>query len=121
MDNLISLERLKTKLEPKINDYISDDYEGIAFHSSSIIFLVNYAIADMFGYAEDEFFGMNAWRLFSTDSVKKIMQHLLEKSEESYQVKGVKKDKTQFDVELKGVDFELSGDPVRAVMLRRLS
>ena len=115
------LKSLNHKLKANIGDYVSDDYEGIAFHSNSIVFLVNDAAADMFGYTKDEVFGLNAWRLFSSDSAETIMQHLVEKSEEAYQVKGVKKNKIEFDVELKGKDFELRGDPVRAVLLKRLS
>ena len=116
-----AMKILKQELQSKIDDYISDDYEGIAFHSSSIIFLANAAAVDMFGYTKDEVFGMNAWRLFSDESFETIMQHLVEKSEEPYQVKGVKKDKTKLDLELKGKDFELHGEPVRAVMIKKLS
>ena len=120
MSNLSTIKILSRKLKSKIDDYITDDYEGIAFHSNSIIILVNHAAAEMFGYTEDEVFGMNAWRLFNGESFETIMQHLLEKSEEPYQVQGVKKDKTEFNVELKGKDFEVHGEPVRAVMIRKL-
>ena len=121
MSDINAMKILKQELQSKIDDYISDDYEGIAFHSSSIIFLTNAAAADMFGYAEDEIFGMNAWRLFSDESFEKIMQHLVEKSEDPYQVQGIKKDKTKFDVELKGKDFEAHGEPIRSVMIKKLS
>lgn len=120
MSNISSMKILKKELQSKINDYISDDYEAIAFHSSGIIFLANAAAVDMFGYTEDEVFGMNAWRLFSDESFETVMQHLAEKSEEPYQIKGIKKDKTKFDLELKGKDFELHGEPVRAVMMKKL-
>ena len=121
MGDLSILKILKKKLQSKIDDYVDEDYEGIAFHSSSIIFLANDVAANMFGYTEDELFGLNAWGVFSDDDFETIMHHLLEKSEEPYQVRGVKKDGTEFELELKGNDFELHGEPVRSVMLKKLS
>ena len=121
MSDLNALKILKQELQSKVDDYINADYEGIAFHSSSIVFLANDIAANMFGYTEGELFGLNAWRLFSDESFEMIMQHLVEKSEEPYQVKGVKKNGAEFDVELKGNDFEVRGEPIRLVMLKKLS
>ena len=121
MSDLNILKILKRELQSKVDDYVADDYEGIAFHSSSIVFLANDVAADMFGYSANELFGLNAWRLFSDESFDTIMQHLVEKSEEPYQVKGIKKDETEFDVELKGSDFEVHGEPIRSVMLKKIN
>ena len=120
MSDLSEINILRKKLKSNINDYITDDYEGIAIHTSSIIIAVNRVAEAMFGYAEDELIGMNAWRLFNSDSFDEIMHHLVEKSEEAYQAKAIKKDKTEFIIELKGKDFEVYGEPVRAVMLRAI-
>lgn len=111
---------LRTKINPNLEEYISSDYEGIAVHTSSIIITVNQEVADMFGYDIDEFIGMNAWLLFTHESVQALMQHLVEKSEEPYEVTGVRKDKSEFKVLLKGHDFEIAGEPVRAVMLNKI-
>ena len=111
---------LRKRMQINIDDYVHPDYEGVAVHSSSIILAVNPACSAMFGYSEEELIYMNAWRLFTTESVQALMQHLLQKSQEPYVVTGIHKDKSRFKVELKGNDFEFAGEPVRVVLLRRV-
>lgn len=114
------LRRLGTQIKTTLDDYLNDDYVCVAAHTNSIMIAANQAILDVFGYEENEVIGMNAWRLFSMNSSDVIMQHLIEKSEEPYQVTALKKDKTEFEVELKGIDIEISGEPVRIVLLKEV-
>jgi len=113
-------ETLRKAIVPIAEDYASDEYEGIAFHSSSIILHASKAGADIFGYTADEMVGMNAWLLFKPESANALMKHLVEKSEVPYRVKGLRKDRAEINVELKGKDFEILGEPVRAVLVRRV-
>ena len=110
--------QLRKKLLPELDSFLEEGYEGLALHTSSIIIAVNEGCANMFGYTMDEMINMNAWILFSTASREKLMEHLVAKSSEPYTVTGVRKDKTTFEVELKGNDFEVSGEPVRSVCLK---
>ena len=69
----------------------------------------------------EEVIFMNAWKLFTLDSVDVLMQHLLKKSEEPYVVKAYHKDRSIFEVELKGRDFEIAGEPVRSVSIKKVA
>lgn len=111
---------LRKKIGNDLRQYATDGYEGIALHTSSIIIAVNDAVCDMFGYTQDEIPGLNAWLLFSQKSAESLMEHLMKKSQEPYTVTGLRKDKSEFEVELKGYDFEIAGEPVRAVALKVL-
>lgn len=115
-----NIQQLRKRLLPKQDDYIEEGYEAVAFHSSSILVCANQAAAEMFGYRQDELTGMNTWNLFKPEYSKIIMQHLIDKSEEPYRVKAIGKDQNEFDVELKGRDFEIGGIPVRVVLIRKL-
>lgn len=114
------LERIRSKINIDINNYLTDGYEAVALHSSSIILEVNQACADMFGYTRDELIFMNAWKFFPLDSVKDLMHHLVTKSQAPYRVKANNKDGSLFTVELKGYDFEIEGEPVRSVLLKKI-
>lgn len=111
---------LRNKLQPRLHEFMVEDYEGVAIHSSSILVCANPAALDMFGYLEEEIIGKNSWALFKPQDANVIMQHLLEKSEEPYRVTAIKKDRTEFDIEMKGKDFVVNGTPVRAVLLKRV-
>ena len=115
-----NIQQLRNRLLPKQDEYIEEGYEAVAFHTSSILVCANQAAVDMFGYTLEELQGMNAWHFFHPGSAQVIMKHLLEKSTEPYQVVAVKKDKTEFNVEIKGLDFEVDGEYVRVVLLKKL-
>lgn len=115
-----NIQQLRNRLLPKQDEYIEEGYEAVAFHTNSILVCANQAAAEMFGYTPDEMTGLNTWILFKPEYSKIIMQHLIDKSEEPYRVRAVAKDKNEFDVELKGRDFEIGGIPVRVVLLKRL-
>jgi PAS domain S-box-containing protein len=119
LQNALLVSRLRKKLKPCLDDYLADDYNGVVVHSSSIIIAANQAVAEMLGYELDELSGMNAWLLFATRSADTLMQHLVDKSEEAYRVIALTKDKKEFEVELKGHDFEIQGDPVRVVLVKQ--
>ena len=115
-----NIQQLRNRLLPKQDEYLDDGYDAVAFHTSSILICANQAALEMFGYSSDELPGMNAWVLFKPEYSKIIMQHLVEKSEEPYHVKAIGKNKNEFDIELKGKDFEIAGLPVRAVQIKKL-
>lgn len=102
------------------DDYLEGDYTAIGIHSNSTIFACNQALADMTGYSIDELEGMNAWRLFPPESSELLMQNLKTMSEVPYQVAALKKDGTKYEIELKGINFDLSGDVARAVLIKEI-
>jgi len=115
-----TIQRLRTKLPQLANTFLEDDYDGIAFHSSSILIYADKGAAEIFGYSEEELPGMNSWLLFKPESAQTIMRHLVNKSENAYRVRAVRKDKTEFEVELKGKDFEIDGEPIRSVLIKKV-
>jgi len=115
-----TIRKLQIKLPQLADSFLEDGYDGIAFHSSSILIYANKGAAEAFGYSEEELPGMNSWLLFKPESAKTIMQHLVSKSSSPYRVKAVRKDKTEFEVELKGKDFEINGEPVRSVLIKKV-
>lgn len=115
------LQGIRSNINFDLEDYLTGEYEAVALHSSSIIIEVNQVCTDIFGYSYDEFLFMNAWKLFSHESINDLMHHLVTKSKEPYRVTAIHKDGSHFSVELKGNDFEIAGQPVRSVLLKKTS
>lgn len=112
---------IRKHLTGDIEELVNDEYQVVAIHSDSIIVDVSSKSTDMFGYTVEEFIGMNAWLLFTTDSASSLTKNLMYKSEVPYQVNARHKDGTIFKVELKGKDSELAGEPIRTVWLKTVS
>lgn len=114
------ITRLRQRLDLDLTDFLCEGYDAVALHSSSILIAVNAPAAEMFGYSPDEMVGMNSWTLFPPQSAEALLKHLITRSEAPYSVDAVHKNGSLFRVELVGKDFEVAGEPVRAVLLRRL-
>ena len=104
-----------------MSDHLVDDYKAVAIHSSSTIVDANQHCIEMFGYAEEDIVGLNAWILFPPSSAETLMKHLMEKSEEPYQVIAKRKDGSLFKVELKAINSELAGEPIRTVLVKEIN
>lgn len=102
------------------DDFLLDGYTAIAIHSNSTIFACNHRLADMTGYSMSELEGMNAWRLFPYESSELLMKNLKSMSEKPYQVTALRKDGSKYQVELKAINFELTGDIARAVLIKEI-
>lgn len=112
------LEQLHQLLTPQLDDYLMDGFEGVALHSAGTIIAVDRGAAAIFGYSPEELLYQNAMLFFPSSSAKLVMQQLLSQSTEPYTVTGIHKDGSEFQVQLRGEDFEAYGEPVRAVQLR---
>ena len=115
----MQIEQLRKKLLPRLASFPREGFDGVVFHSSSIIICSDVGAAEMFGFNAEEMTGINAWSYFKPECARTILQHLTEKSEEPYTVTAVTRDRVEFKVEMKGKDFHVNGIPVRAVLLRK--
>lgn len=104
-----------------IEQLLQPGYEAILLHSNSTIITGNPAAASMTGYAVAEMTGINAWTLFPPQSAKILMQKLTEGTEEPYQVLARRRNGQIIRIEIKGINFHLHEEPVRAVLLKQIS
>lgn len=118
-DRIYKLNRQLTKAGYSLQGIPNKDYQGIAIHSDSSIVYANPYVCEMFGYSEDEMPGLNAWLLFSPESGPILMEHIAQRSEEPYQVLARHKNGEVFPVTLKGHNFMLEGEELRAVLIRQ--
>ena len=118
----VRAEFLQKKLERnqvRLQELLEPGYDAVVVHSNSTIIALNQAAAELFHYHVDELLGANAWTLFPPKSATKLAENILKQSKEPYQVTAFYKNGSEFEVIIKGVDFKLEDEPVRAVLLKK--
>ncbi|HEY9606112.1 MAG TPA: PAS domain S-box protein, partial [Allocoleopsis sp.] len=96
-------------------------FEGIVIHDKGIILDVNQALARMLGYETSELLGMNAFELVAPESRDLALQYLQSGYLEPYEVVAVRKDGSQFPVEIQAKIIPYQDRRVRVVAVRDIS
>jgi len=112
------LQQKLTRNGIRAEDFLQDGYQAVLFHSSSTIITANQAMAELTGYSRAELEGFNAWSLFPPQSAAIVTEKLQTKSEQPYQVLVRRKDGSLAMMELKGINMEVAGEHVRAILAR---
>ena len=103
-----------------LEDLLLPPYEAIVIHSQSTIVVANQAAAALVGCEPETLTGMNAWALFPAASLPLVRAKLAAHATMPYRVIARRLNGEQFLIEIRGTEFGLNGEPVRAVMLREV-
>lgn len=88
--------------EERFRRLIQAAFEGIAVNESGKISYANWAYADMFGYEVSELRSMEVLELHPPETRDEVWQKISSGYGEPYESKGLRKDGTTFDVEIRG-------------------
>lgn len=96
--------------------------EGIVIHDQGVVLDMNARFAKLSGYSREELQGVNVISLlFHPDDIGSLLDKIGRAYSEPYQVRGVKKDGTVFDVEIEGYNMQYGGKSVRVVSVRDIT
>ncbi|BEH09712.1 PAS domain S-box protein [Geobacter sulfurreducens subsp. ethanolicus] len=96
--------------------------EGIVIHDKGVVQDMNARFAKLFGYTREELEEVNVISLlFHPDDIDSILDKMNRAHPEPYQVRGVKKDGTVFDVEIEGYNLQYGDKSVRVVSVRDIT
>lgn len=104
--------------EGRIRALLKGAFEGIAISEKGRILECNRAFADIFGYALDEIVELSAADLTTPKSAQKVAQRIASGDETAYEVVGLRKDGTTFDLELLGRNCLYRGRVARITAMR---
>lgn len=97
-------------------------FEGIAFHDGGWIIRANDQLHKMFGYSREELEGKQSVPIVvAPESRETVMQHIESEFTKFYEAKGLRKDGSEFPVEIRARYCEFSGKRVRAVAIRDIT
>ncbi len=95
--------------------------EGILIHDHGFIVNANRRVAELFGYAVDELYGMNLLDLASPEFASQIREHLQDLGERELHGQGVRKDGSRFPLAAHGRDIPVGETTLRVVIIQDLT
>ena len=96
-------------------------FEGIMIHERGIILDVNQALVRMMGYDAAELIGINALELVTPESRELVLQHIQARYQDPYEAIALRKDGSQFPVEVQAKVLPYQERLVRVVAVRDIT
>ncbi|MCH8020323.1 PAS domain S-box protein, partial [candidate division KSB1 bacterium] len=96
-------------------------FEGIIISVSGKLVMANQAFADMFGYDSHEIIGLSPVEMTTPESAEIIMKNIQSSHEKPYEVIGVRKDGSTFNLEIMGKDCLYKSRKARVTALRDIT
>ncbi|MCH8044154.1 MAG: PAS domain S-box protein, partial [Planctomycetes bacterium] len=107
--------------EERIRALLEGAFEGIVIYEKGKILEANQAFADMYGYALEEVIGLSPVEMTTPGSARKIARHIARGEEKPYEIVGLRKDGTTFEVEALGKNCMYRGRVARITAMRDIS
>jgi PAS domain S-box-containing protein len=95
--------------------------EGIIIHEQCIILDTNQALAQMSGYEIEELIGKNGLELLTPESQNVVLERIQTADQNPYEAIALRKDGSQFPVELQGKTIPYQNQLVRVVAIRDIT
>ena len=108
--------------EERFRQLSEASFEGITIHDQGILLRANDQFFKMFGYEPDELLGKQTInKLIATESRNLMWDQIRKGSADIYEAIGVRKDGTEFSLELRPRQIEYKGRNVRVVAIRDIT
>jgi PAS domain S-box-containing protein len=113
-------QEIKTS-EHRYRTLFESTFEGICVHDKGLLVDANPAFANMLGYSHSEIIGMSVLDLVTDESRDFVLSKIISMDERPYEVVGVRKDGSTFDVEIQGKKHIYEGLAVRVAAVRDIT
>lgn len=107
--------------EERFKKLTEASFEGIAIHDKGKILEANQNFAKMFGYELNDVIGMHALDFTAQESRDLVLKNIVSGYEKPYEVVGLRKDGSTFQVEVRGKAISYQGRVVRVTALRDIT
>lgn len=121
IDNLKQIELELRESQERFKRFSEATFEGIIIFELEIILDCNERFAEMFGYAQTEILGMNAFNLIYPANRTVVGKYVSSAVEDHHESVGLKKDGTTFPIIISSRDYEIGGKQVRLGICRDMT
>ncbi|MDA3957287.1 ATP-binding protein [Oceanispirochaeta sp.] len=112
----------KKRAENTLRELTEASWEGILIHNRGVALQFNDMFLNLFGYNRDEIQGQQFIdRIFTRESSQKVIDRINAGNLEPYEAMGVKKDGSQFPVEVRVRVIESQGQKARVAAIRDMT
>ncbi|RMF58889.1 MAG: PAS domain S-box protein, partial [Calditrichaeota bacterium] len=125
--NMMDITRLRQteaalrESEARFRRLAEASFEGIFIHRDRMILDVNQTLLDLTGYTRDELVGRDGLCLVVPEDHEFVMSQVVHRTEEPYEVTGLRKDGTTVPLEVRGKTVREAGNELRVVAIRDIS
>jgi PAS domain S-box-containing protein len=95
--------------------------EGLIINHKGEVHDFNPSIVKMFGYTNEEFKAITPATIVAEQSLPTVMDHIQNDKEEPYEVVGVKKDGSEFPIEIQARMIEIDGELLRVTCIQDIT
>ncbi len=120
LENLRQEESLRES-EERFRTLVESTFEGIIISEGGKVLEANESFATMFGYESAEVIGLSPLEMTTPESAELIMKNIQSGVEKPYEIIGVKKDGTTFDIEVVGKKCLYQGRNARVTAFRDIT
>ncbi len=114
-------EEVLRESEERFRTFVESAFEGVVISEARKILAANESFARMFGYEQSEVIGLSPSEMATPESARLIRRNIRSGFEKPYEIVGVKKDGTNFDLEVIGKNCRYQGRKARVVAFRDVS
>ncbi len=107
--------------EERFRTFVDSAFEGVVISEDGKILAANESFARMFGYEASEVIGLSPSEMATPETARLIRRNIRSGFEKSYEVVGVKKDGSNFNLEVIGKNCRYQGRKARVVAFRDIS
>ncbi|WP_299203222.1 EAL domain-containing protein [uncultured Amphritea sp.] len=90
-------------------------YGGIVIHNKGLILECNNGLPEMTGFSYRELIGMNGLELIAPEHLDTVMNNIQNGYDRSYEVVGVRKDRSTYPLAIKGKNITYKNGPARVI------
>jgi PAS domain S-box-containing protein len=122
IEERIQAEEALRESEELFSKFSEATWEAIIIHDRGTLIQANDQYYHIFGYERDELLGKQAISMTTTpESVETIMKNINSDEAGPYELTGLRKDGTEFPMEIRGKMMKYSGKKVRVVAIRDIT
>ncbi len=114
-------QKIMNESEERFKALHNASFGGISIHEKGIILDCNQGLADLTGYSINELIGMNGLELIERDMRDLVMEKIITGYEQPYEIKGRRKDGTQYNLRIQAKNIPYHGRTVRVTEFRDIT
>ena len=119
--DMVAAEEALRESEARFRALSDATREGLGIQADGRIIVANRALAEMFGYREEELIGMKGIDLLVPEAHERAIERGRTGDEEPWETTGVRADGSTFPIEIAARNVQYEGRPARVASVRDLS
>ncbi len=121
IENRIRTEQELQVSETRFRTLSETTSEGVAITKNGVLIDANKKMCEMFGYGFEELMGMRPTDFVVPEHKETVKYHVAQDVKKLYEVTGIRKNRSEFPLEVQGKKISINGQEARVTVIRDLT